>query len=174
MVTANAEADAREELLLRGSRVLGNTTMNFLEVFALDAGGGWTNRQALAFTNSVISQQLLLVNGDAYPDLVVAQEAAFGGGWSLRLFPGGPTGFGSEQILADQVEFHSFSRLADLNNDGLLDVASFNTIYLAKPGGGFHPGQSIYAGQGGVQAVADFNRDGKADLLNGLSILLQK
>jgi hypothetical protein len=34
--------------------------------------------------------------------------------------------------------------------------------------------QSIYLGPNGVQTVADFNRDGKADLLNGLSILLQR
>jgi hypothetical protein len=64
--------------------------------------------------------------------------------------------------------------LADLNGDGLFDVTAGSTLYLAKPGGGFHPGQDVYLGTGGIRAVADFNRDGKPDLLNGLSILLQK
>jgi hypothetical protein len=114
------------------------------------------------------------MNGDAYPDLVVLQSQFFGGINSLRIYPGGPGGFGPEQILADGVEFSSFSRLADLNGDALIDVASFNTIFLARPGGGFHPAQSIYVALSGIQGVADFNRDGKADLLNGLSILLQK
>jgi len=174
MLPVNAEADARMELFLRGSRLVGNTSVNFLEVFALDASGGWTNRQTLVATNFVSSQQMMLMNGDSYPDLVVLQQAASGPGGSLRLYPGGPAGFGPEQVLEAGTQYSSFSRLADLNNDGLLDVASFNTLYLAKPGGGFHPAQGIYAGTGGAQGVADFNRDGKADLLNGLSILLQK
>jgi hypothetical protein len=49
-----------------------------------------------------------------------------------------------------------------------------NTLFLAKAGGGFHPGQPIWIGSPGAQHVADFNRDGKPDLLNGLRILLQK
>jgi subtilisin family serine protease len=174
MLPVNAEADARAELFLRGSRLAGSTTVNFLEIFALDAAGGWTNRQALAFTNNIFSQQVVSVNGDTYPDLLVAQGAPSGGSPSLRMYPGSAAGFGPEQVLEDGVPFQSFGRLADLNNDGLLDVVSFNTIFLAKPGGGFHPAQGIYIGTAGAQGVADFNRDGKPDLLNGLSILLQK
>ena len=170
----NAEADARAELFLRGSRSVGNASVNFLDVFALDAGGGWTNRQTLVSTNFVSSQQLVSINGDSYPDLVVLQQKTTGLGGSLRMYPGGPTGFGPEQVLEAETEFSSFSRLADLNGDGLIDVTSFNTLYLAKPGGGFHPAQEIYIGSGGAQGVADFNRDGKPDLFNGLSVLLQR
>ncbi|MBK7998279.1 MAG: VCBS repeat-containing protein [Verrucomicrobia bacterium] len=170
----NAETDARTELFLRGSRIVGSTSVNFLEVFALDASGGWTNRQTLVATNVVWSQQLALVNGDSYPDLVVSQRVGTGFGGSLRIYPGGPAGFGAEQVVEAETEFSTFARLADLNGDGLLDVAAFNTIYLAKPGGGFHPAQPIYIGAAGAQGVADFNGDGKPDLLNGLSVLLQR
>jgi hypothetical protein len=61
-----------------------------------------------------------------------------------------------------------------LNGDGLLDVTAGSNLYLARAGGGFHPAQRVYVGAGGIRDVADFNRDGKADLLNGLNILLQK
>jgi len=174
MLPVNAEADARTELFLRGSRLVGNASVNFLEVFALDAGGGWTNRQTLVSTNFVSSQQVVSINGDSYPDLVVLQQKTTGLGGSLRMYPGGPTGFGPAQLLEAETEFSSFSRLSDLNGDGLLDVTSFNTLHLAKPGGGFHPAQEIYIGSGGVQGVADLDRDGKPDLFNGLSVLLQK
>src|SRR5262249_30751814 len=132
------------------------------------------NRQVLAFTNEVESLQVVSMNGDAFPDLVVVETEPFTGNQSFRMYPGGPGGFGVEQVLADGVEFQSFSAVTDLNNDGLLDVVAFNTLYLAKASGGFHPGQRIWAGGEGAQHVADFNRDGKPDLLNGLSILLQK
>jgi len=59
-------------------------------------------------------------------------------------------------------------------DDGRLDVAAGGSVCLAKPGGGFYPAQNIWIGGAGAQGVADFNRDGKADLLSGLSILLQK
>jgi len=174
MAPANADADTRDELVLRGARLVGNTSVNFLEVFALDGSGGWTNRQSLVFTNILGSLQVVSMNGDAYPDLVVSETDQSLGKKSLRIYPGGPDGFGPEQILADGIEFSSFTRLGDLNGDGQLDVISFNTLFLANSGGEFHPAQSVYIGTGGVQAVADFNHDGKADLLNGLSILLQK
>jgi hypothetical protein len=174
VLPVNAEADARAELFLRGSKIVGSTSVNFLEVFALDAGGGWTNRQTLVATNVVWSQQLSLVNGDSYPDLIVSQRVGTGFGGSLRIYPGGPAGFGAEQVVEAETEFSTFARIADLNGDSLLDVASFNTVYLAKPGGGFHPAQEIYIGSGGAQGVADLNRDGKPDLFNGLSVLLQR
>jgi hypothetical protein len=174
MTPVNADADQRSELLLRGSRLVGSQFIGFLEVFAVDAGRGWTNRQSLVSTNNPGSMQLLPVNGDAYPDLVLTQTDDVTGKPSLKMYPGGPAGFGTEQVLAAEVEFQSFSRVADLNGDGQLDVTTFNSLYLAKPGGGFHPGQPIWIGTQGVQHVADFNGDGKPDLLNGLSILLQK
>jgi uncharacterized protein YjbI with pentapeptide repeats len=174
MAPANADNDSRAELLLRGARIVGSSLVSFLEVFAADATGGWTNRQTLVVTNFVGAMQILPANGDAYPDFVVTQTDSLTGEKSLRIFPGGPAGFGAEQILANEIEFTAFSQLADLNGDGLFDVTAGSTLYLAKPGGGFHPGQDVYLGTGGIRAVADFNRDGKPDLLNGLSILLQK
>ncbi len=171
VLVANAEADARAEILLRGSRIGGP---NFLEVFALDSSGGWTNRQSLAISNSLSSAQVLLANRDAFPDVIVAKTDSVSGIRSLSLYPGGAAGFGNAQTFVDDVEFNTFTRLADLNNDGLLDVVGGNTIYLARQSGGYHPAQPIWIGIAGAQGVADFNRDGKMDLFNGLSVLLQK
>ena len=114
------------------------------------------------------------MNGDEYTDLAVTQTDSSSGEKSLRFYPGSPTGFGPEQVLEEDVPFGTFTRLTDLNGDGLLDVASANTLFLANPDGGFQPAQSIWIGAQGVQEVADFNGDGKLDLLNGLSILLQE
>ena len=174
MMPVNADGDQRSELLLRGSRLVNNAFTAFLEVFAADGSGGWTNRQSLVSTNDNLgSMQQISINGDVYPDLVLMLADAVTGKPSLKMYPGGPAGFGAEQILVDAVEFESFRRLADLNGDGLLDVVASYDLYLGKPGG-FHPKQPIWIGGLGVQDVADFNRDGKPDLLNGLSILLQK
>jgi hypothetical protein len=146
----------------------------FLDVYAVDAGGSWTNRQSLAFTSSPGSLQVVSVNGDAYPDLAVTQTDSSSGDRSLRIYPGSASGFGPEQVLEEDVPFGTFTRLIDLNGDGLLDVVSANTLFLANPDGGFQAAQSIWIGTQGVQEVADFNGDGKVDLLNGLSILLQE
>jgi hypothetical protein len=175
MAPANPHGDARDELVVFGSRSNGGGSTTFLEVFSVDGNGGWTNQQSLVFTNNLsTSLQVISVNGDAHPDLVMVQTVQATGERSLRVYPGGPTGFGAEQVLASGLPFASFTSLADLNGDGLLDVVGGNTLFLAKPGGGHHPAQTIWIGAAGAQAVADFNRDGKADLLNGLSILLQK
>jgi hypothetical protein len=167
MAPANADADTRSELLLRGVRVAGGQSISFLEVFAVD-GTGWTTQQVLAHTNALGAIQVVSINGDAYPDLVMTETELLTGLRSLRMYPGGPAGFGAEQILENEIEFSAFSRLADLNGDGLLDVAAGSSLYLAKSA------QRIYVGAGGIRDVADFNGDGKADLLNGLNILLQK
>jgi hypothetical protein len=174
MAPADAEGDLRSELVLRGSRLVGSVFQDFLEIFAVDASGGWTNHQSLAFTNRPGSIQLASINGDAHPDLVLLENDDVSSKTSFRMYPGSPAGFGAEQILADEVEFQSFSRIADLNDDGLLDAVSFDTLYLAKPAGGFYPGQPIWIGTQGVQEVEDFNRDGQPDLMSGLSILLQE
>jgi len=79
--------------------------------------------------------------------------------------------------VVDNVEFTAFTRLADLNADGLVDVIGAEGFYLGAPGGGFYPGQAIWMGAGSFQNevnVADFNRDGKMDLTIGLNVLLQK
>ena len=175
MAAVDSNGDLVSEVLIYGfGPGGGGSGGSFLDVFAVDGSGGWTTQQSLAYTSNPLSLQLASINGDAYPDLVVTQTDPSTGDRSLRMYPGGTAGFGPEEVLESDVEFVSFTRLADLNNDGLLDVASANTLFVADPNGGFYPGQSIWIGAQGVQGVADFNRDGKPDLLNGLSILLQE
>jgi hypothetical protein len=153
---------------------VGNAFNRFLEVFAVDAAGGWTNRQVLASTNTITALQIVSMNGDAFPDVVVTESDSATSQISLRMYPGSPAGFGAQQVIESVVDYFAFSRIADLNGDNRPDVAVNNTLFVAKPGGGFHPGQPIWIGPQGVRQVADFNRDGKVDLLNGLSILLQQ
>jgi hypothetical protein len=174
MAAADSDGDLRSEIVLYGFRLDGGSSVPFLDTFEVDSLGGWTNRQTLAFTNNPRSLQIVPMNSDAYPDLVVTQTDPSTEVTSLRMYPGGASGFSTEEVLENVVEFTSFTYLADLNADGLVDVASFNKLFLANPDGGFYPAQNIWIGVQGVQAVADFNRDGKADLLNGLSILLQQ
>jgi hypothetical protein len=174
MLPADSNLDGRSELILHGTRLNGATVSYFLEVYALDGGGGWTNRQTLAVPDFIGALQVLDLNADNFPDLVVAATDDVTGLASLQSYPGGPTGFGSPTLVADNLEFTEFSRLADLNADGNIDVVGGHRIYLGATGGGFHPAQVVWIGAEGVQDVADFNRDGKLDLMNGLRVLLQK
>jgi hypothetical protein len=171
---ADVDGDLRSELVLQGIRLSGNVITRFIEVFAFDATAGWTTRQALSSSNNPVSVQIHNMNGDSFPDVVSLESDAFTGSRTLVLYPGGVSGLGTRQVLAENVGFQSISSIADLNNDGNPDVVSFNTLFLAKQGGGFHPSQAIWNGLGGVEHVADFNRDGKQDLLRGLSVLLQE
>jgi hypothetical protein len=139
--------------------------------------GSWTNVQTLVYTNFVDSLEIYDLNGDGFQDVVVSATDPISGAASLRSYPGGPAGFGSQALVVDNVEFTAFTRLADLNADGLVDVIGGETFHLGAAGGGFHPGQAIWMGVGNFQNevnVADFNRDGKMDLMTGLSVLLQK
>jgi hypothetical protein len=171
----DVNGDGHTELLLTGVRLIGSVLSGFTELFALDAAG-WNSQQSLVFSNTVGSLKIQSMNGDTYSDLVTTEVDATSGDTALVMYPGGPTGLGARQVLATGVEFQTFSHIVDLNNDGLPDVISFNlnSLFLAKPGGGFHPGQRIWIGTAGIEHVADFNLDGKADLMSGLSILLQE
>jgi hypothetical protein len=172
----DVDGDGRTELLLAGGRLDGSVLSSFTELFTLD-NTSWSNRQSLTFSNHVGSLLILNLNGDPYADVVTTERDSTSGVTTLGLYPGGPTGLGARQVLAAGVEFQSFSHIVDLNADGLLDVVSFerNTLYLAKPGGSsFYPGQPVWISTAGIEHVADFNRDGKPDLMSGLSILLQK
>jgi hypothetical protein len=169
MAAVDVEGDGRDELLVRGQRIEGGRSVNFLELFAVDEAGGWTNRQTILADGRADSLQIVRYDDDARPDLVFMP-----GGGTVALMRGSDGGFGSQETLAEDVEFLEIRIFADLNNDGIPDVTAGNEIYLARPEGGFHPAQLIYIGAAGPQAAADFNRDGKMDLLSGLSVLLQK
>jgi hypothetical protein len=171
---ADVDGDLRSELVLQGARFAGDITTNFLDVFALDTSTLWTNRQSLSASNNISSAQIQSMNGDAYPDLVTTEHDYLLGTTACMFYPGGPTGLGARQLLVDDVPFMSFTRAVDLNNDGHLDVIAYNTLYLGNPAGGFYPAQPIWIGSTGVEHVADFNGDGRVDLLSGLSILLQQ
>ena len=107
-------------------------------------------------------------NGDGHLDLALAATnaqmiIAFGeGDGTFQLGNSYESGDGSEAIL-----------VLDANGDGQPDVAiantSSNTIscFLGQPDGTFQAGVTTSLTQPAYLATADFNRDGKADLIVG-------
>ena len=53
MAAADSDNDLRSDLVLRGTKIDGSSSVPFLDVYAVDAGGSWTNRQSLAFSSSL-------------------------------------------------------------------------------------------------------------------------
>ena len=175
VIPVRLDGDSSDELVVQGTREIGGVTTNFLEVLAWDGASGWTIRQSLDFTSRPDLVQLAQANGDDFQDLIVARSDPFTGVATLSMFPGGAAGFMAEELITDELDYSTFNSLvADVNDDGLLDVISHSTLFLANPSGGFHPAQTVFSGRLGAQEVADFNNDGKADLRSGLGILLQE
>jgi hypothetical protein len=107
------------------------------------------------------------VNGDGLPDVVVDGIGVF------LNDPAHPGQLQPEQLIADPLGFYGAPMLADLNGDGVLDLAGADgtdgvTVYFGDPA---HPGQflaqqSLNLGVANVYSllVADFNQDGLNDL----------
>ena len=133
------------------------------------------------------------VNGDGLPDVVVVGGGINAGAVSLFLNdPTYPGQLQPEQIAATSTDYFGSAILADMNGDGVLDLAVSTIHYV--PGSLFsdagiffgdpaHPGQflplqSLNLGLANVYGplVADFNQDGLNDLAvltatNGASIV---
>jgi hypothetical protein len=118
------------------------------------------------------------VNGDGLPDLVVGgvsydSPTPVNGFVSLFLNnPSQPGQFNAEQHITSSAELAYPGLLADLNGDGILDIAlatPTDVVVLfgdpANPGRFFAP-QNLNLGIAGVNGllIADFSRDGLADL----------
>jgi Bacterial Ig-like domain (group 3)/FG-GAP-like repeat len=111
------------------------------------------------------------VNGDGIPDLV------FGNGAAVSVaFGKGDGTFDPEQTYClDCGGFESGASsmvVTDLNGDGKPDIAVVNyalTVFLNDGKGNFHQAFSYIPAQGGADATvvksADFNKDGKPDLI---------
>ncbi len=138
---------------------------------------------AVTYTLSTSAEWILMgdVNGDGLPDVVVVGGGINAG--SISLFLNDPTHPGQlqpEQIAATSTDFFSSAALADMNGDGVLDIAVSTIhyvpgslfadagIFFGDPGhpGQFMPLQSLNLGLAGVSSplVADFNQDGLNDL----------
>ncbi len=109
------------------------------------------------------------VNGDGIPDLV------FGNGSAVSVALGkGDGSFNSEQTYCLQCGSYASGAsslvVTDLNGDGWPDIAVVNgslTVFLNDGKGAFHQAFSYSSLQGNATVVksADFNMDGKPDLI---------
>lgn len=120
------------------------------------------------------------LNGDGSPDIVVGDVS----GVVHVLYNDGKGNFTASTPLVAGEGLRTVI-MADLNGDGLLDLATANsaagtvTVFLATKGGGFAPRHNVAVGtEPRVVTAADLNGDGKPDLVvtNGgshdLSILI--
>jgi hypothetical protein len=103
---------------------IGDTTLTMLHN-AVDAGPGvflspGTTIALPAAPSAVVSADF---NGDGYPDLAVACQGADGGVVAIYLNQGVAPWFGASPTLLAVDEFPSALAAADLNGDGLIDLA---------------------------------------------------
>jgi hypothetical protein len=144
-------------------------------VYVLAGNGDGTFQQAYGSNgpaNAVITGiHVADINGDGIPDLIVTGRRGTTGVVATML-GNGDCSF-QAPVETDYTGPASTSTVvADFNNDGVLDVALINAVYvkvlLGNANGTFQSGVSsyfsTYAGRDGI-AAADFNRDGNLDLL---------
>jgi hypothetical protein len=182
--------DGIQDLVL----AIGNSPLGLLVQFG-DPNHPGQFLAAVTYPLSSVASRIEIgdVNGDGLPDVVVAGAGTNGG--SISLFLNDPTHPGQlqpEQIVATSTGFFDSAILADMNGDGILDIAVSTDsavsgsvfwnvgIFFGDP---VHPGQflaleNLNLGLANVYTplVADFNQDGLNDLAvltatNGASIV---
>ena len=113
-------------------------------------------------------------NNDGKQDLLIAQTVSTPAGLTISVFLGQGDGTFGAPVVTSNVDAYSLTAVADLNGDGKLDLlfsvstgeGDLSVIALGNGDGTFRTNQPMQiAGQVLVIAVADFNGDGKPDLL---------
>ncbi len=113
------------------------------------------------------------VNGDGYPDLVVADQGSAdgtGGGVAI-LFGNGKGSFSAPSFLPTQNTAATSVVVGDFNGDGKLDIAAATgstvSLFTGAGGGAFNARTTFPSGGDSTYlAMGDFNGDGKLDLVS--------
>lgn len=166
---------------LNGDGILDIAAVSFssFAVFVGDATGTFPSTGYLFLDDMVKGLAAADVNRDGHADIVMVTQPWFGSGYTLGVYLGDGTAVTPDGnaafTLAQSIPMPGVLRapvIADLNNDGLVDlaVASDNntvTVLLGDGTGQFTPsGAPLAVGATPHSlAVADINGDGRLDLL---------
>jgi VCBS repeat protein/FG-GAP repeat protein len=162
--------DVRTKLLKQMSSLLLGTAVLALAAHAAVPNASFNAPRSFAVPYSPTAVAVGDLNGDGKPDMVVA-----GGGYVSILLGNGDGAFAPAVNYAVGDDARSVA-IADFNGDGKPDLAVANygsvpatvSILLGNGDGTFQPQVSYAVGSAASPpdslAVADFNRDGKADL----------
>jgi cysteine-rich repeat protein len=164
--TADFDLDGHVDVLVVNER------SDNLRILFGDGTGGFPRTAQLNITGLDSPQGATVgrFNADAYPDIVIV---SFLGRAPLTLVQSDVSGCGILCVVQDLVTMMPRSRdvaSADLNGDGLLDLAAIGIdasirIFLGVPGGGV-VAEDVLPVEPGARALAlgDFDRDGVVDL----------
>ncbi|HMO16896.1 MAG TPA: VCBS repeat-containing protein, partial [Oligoflexia bacterium] len=155
--------DGLDDFILLGSEELGVMLSNGDGTFKVGSQSIVTNDEG--FGGSI---DLMDLDGDGNLDAIYSDPF-------LGFFIAKGNGDGTFKT-ATQHNFFTGGRLsfADLNNDGIIDMASFGRVMLSNSDGSYKSQVNIGAGTGD-QIIGDFNSDGILDILssnNGTSVRL--
>jgi hypothetical protein len=153
LVVADFNGDGIPDIATTGNVFLGNGDGTFRQTFATNQFGSIA--LAADFT------------GDGNTDLVVAYTSPQG---SITLWPGlGDGTFGVPVSIVSNVSLEAPVVAADLNGDGLPDIAASTTMFFLNRGDGTFTQQNVSTLPQPITSsnmvAADFTHDGKVDLL---------
>ena len=167
IAVADLNGDGRADLAL-------TTTAGTLLVALATGGGAFGTPAALPAVSGPTGLAIADLTGDGRPDLAVLSSLSASTG-AVYLFPGRGDGTFSVATGTVVTSYPQSLAVADLNDDGRLDVAvvggsgsTSGISYLLGTGGGAFAtavsAASIVAQNLTGLSVADFNRDGRPDL----------
>lgn len=150
----------------------GKANVVYINNNIFSSGGNFTSSDidpANALDNQPLSGDLGDINGDAFLDLVAANQS----GPNYAYINNGLGGFSSRTSIYADSSLTRTVKLADLDNNNTLDLyagnAGVNQIYINNGSGSFSAGADIGVNSDDTWEIkfADFNMDGAIDMLAG-------
>jgi uncharacterized protein (TIGR03437 family) len=180
LAAADLNGDGKLDLVFADQGTTGSDGAVYV---ALNAGGGVFQAPVRVFAGTFPAVGIGDVNGDGKPDLVVASDAAAGGGVVDWLQGNGNGVFQAPIAIGTSESDNNAVLVQDFNGDGHADIVladqNVNATFLAGNGDGtFSAAANLLAsGEPTFLQSADLNGDGKPDLVVGgltITILLNQ
>jgi hypothetical protein len=145
--------------------VVGNQSNASISILLGDGSGGFSSSFALnmpGYPNYVMARDL---NADGFADLVIAGYGVEGEIGSVWVLLGNGNGTFKQAVVYGSGQNPGAFAMGDVNEDGKLDIVSAGPeVFLGNGDGTFRPAVSFYPATT-IIGVADFNLDGKPDIL---------